>query len=466
MSDLPQSWVNAIGQDLFRLVRGVSYDKSAVRSEPGPGLVPVLRATNIEAERLNRTDLVYVPQRFVSAEQMLLQGDMVIASSSGSKSVVGKAAPASSTMTDASFGAFCAVARPRSESLADWLRYYFKTSAYRKFVEDVALGININNLRGRDLEQIDVPLAPTAEQRRIVAKLDALTARTARARADLDRVPAMVRRFKDAAVQSALSGALTARWRRSNSVIDGVPQRATIATPFEYTLSAPSGWAAMPLFDACEIQGGSQPPKSTFTYAPADGYIRFIQIRDYKSDDKMVFIPKALARRFCNETDVMIGRYGPPVFQILRGLSGAYNVALMKAVPRHGISNDFLFWLLKHPTLRRYVELDAKRTAGQDGVNKAHLEKFPVFIPPLEEQAEIVRQIELANGAIDRLAAEAAAARRLLDRLDQSILAKAFRGELVPQDPADEPASVLLDRIRAERGAAPAKPRRGRKAAA
>jgi type I restriction enzyme S subunit len=81
-------------------------------------------------------------------------------------------------------------------------------------------------------------------------------------------------------------------------------------------------------------------------------------------------------------------------------------------------------------------------------------------------QKDILGRIETTFAVFDRLVAEAAAARRLLDRLDQAILSKAFRGELVQQDPADEPASVLLDRIRAEREAAPAKSRRGRRAAA
>ena len=74
---------------------------------------------------------------------------------------------------------------------------------------------------------------------------------------------------------------------------------------------------------------------------------------------------------------------------------------------------------------------------------------------PLEEQKEIVRRIESAFQKIDRLAAEAKRALALTDKLDEAILAKAFRGDLVPQDPTDEPASTLLERIKAERAAQP-----------
>jgi type I restriction enzyme S subunit len=99
--------------------------------------------------------------------------------------------------------------------------------------------------------------------------------------------------------------------------------------------------------------------------------------------------------------------------------------------------------------------------ATRPRINLRQLKAFEFDLPPLDWQIEIVRRVERAYSEIDRLTAEAAAARRLLDRLDQAVLAKAFRGELVPQDPADEPASVLLDRIRAERAAAP-KVKRGR----
>ena len=127
----------------------------------------------------------------------------------------------------------------------------------------------------------------------------------------------------------------------------------------------------------------------------------------------------------------------------------------------------WLMWFLRSPQGRAAIESRATgnqlsmRNLGQEA-----LRAVEVPWPVADMREHLVRRIETAFAEIDRLVAEAAAARRLLDRLDEAILAKAFRGELVPQDPADEPASVLLERIRAERAAAPANARRGRRTAA
>ena len=129
------------------------------------------------------------------------------------------------------------------------------------------------------------------------------------------------------------------------------------------------------------------------------------------------------------------------------------------------VNAKLLTYMLQCPQVRKVVELRARSTSGVHNINSGELSSLKVYCPPLAEQHEIVRRIERAFAWIDRLAAEASSARALLDRLDQAVLAKAFRGELVPQDPNDEPASVLLERIRAERAAAP-KPRRGRRPAA
>lgn len=85
--------------------------------------------------------------------------------------------------------------------------------------------------------------------------------------------------------------------------------------------------------------------------------------------------------------------------------------------------------------------------------------------PPIAEQRVISRQVEQLFAFADQLEAKVATAQARIDRLTQSILAKAFRGELVPQDPNDEPASLLLERIQAQRATAP-KAKRGRKASA
>ncbi|WP_262507120.1 restriction endonuclease subunit S [Sphingobacterium sp. IITKGP-BTPF85] len=101
------------------------------------------------------------------------------------------------------------------------------------------------------------------------------------------------------------------------------------------------------------------------------------------------------AKKFCTKDDVMIGRYGPPVFQILRGLEGAYNVALMKAIPNESlITKDYLFNFLSSPSIQDYIIGLSQRSAGQSGVNKKALEDYPILVPPISVQNRIVDILE------------------------------------------------------------------------
>jgi type I restriction enzyme, S subunit len=101
-------------------------------------------------------------------------------------------------------------------------------------------------------------------------------------------------------------------------------------------------------------------------------------------------------------------------------------------------------------TARDELTAFAPATA-QKNINLETLSRIQLPMAPLDEQREIVDRIEKAFSWIDRLATETTNARKLIDHLDQAVMAKAFRGELVPQDPNDEPASVLLERIQAEK---------------
>lgn len=162
-------------------------------------------------------------------------------------------------------------------------------------------------------------------------------------------------------------------------------------------------WVVRPFGEVCEVIGGSQPPKSTFIYEPKDDYIRLVQVRDYRTNKFKTYIPLDRAKKFCSKTDIMIGRYGPPIFGIFQGIEGAYNVALMKAVPNEKILyKEFFYWFLKTDKLVRFVEKSSKRAAGQDGVRKDLLYKYLVPIPALEEQKQIVAILDKAFEAMDR----------------------------------------------------------------
>lgn len=156
--------------------------------------------------------------------------------------------------------------------------------------------------------------------------------------------------------------------------------------------------------DVCKFVGGSQPPKEVFIKEEKEGYIRLIQTRDYKTDSFKTYIPKELARRYCSQTDIMIGRYGPPIFQICRGLEGAYNVALLKAVPKKNILNEYLYYFLSQQSIFKYVDSLSKRTGGQTGVDLTSLNEYPIDLPSIHEQSQIAKvlsdldtKIELNN---------------------------------------------------------------------
>lgn len=152
--------------------------------------------------------------------------------------------------------------------------------------------------------------------------------------------------------------------------------------------------------DVCTFVGGSQPEKSKFIYESKEGYIRLIQTRDYKTDRFITYIPEEDAKKRCGKNDVMVGRYGPPIFQILRGLEGAYNVALMKAVPKENILNDYLYYLLKQKNLFLYIDALSSRTGGQTGVDIDSLYKYPVLLPEKEYQKKVV---DLLKGLDDKI---------------------------------------------------------------
>lgn len=195
-------------RELAQVIRGVTYKKADAREAPAPGYTPMLRTTNIQDAELNvYSDLVFVPDAVVSAEQHLRGGDIVVATSSGSKHLVGKAAPVRSAWRG-SFGAFCAVVRPLVHVCPMFLAYFLQSPAYKNHITTRALGVNINNLRRGDLEGLPVPFPPPEEQTRIVAEIEKQFSRLDEAVANLKRVKANLKRYRASVLKAAVEGRL------------------------------------------------------------------------------------------------------------------------------------------------------------------------------------------------------------------------------------------------------------------
>lgn len=161
-------------------------------------------------------------------------------------------------------------------------------------------------------------------------------------------------------------------------------------------------WEIKKLGEVCDFQGGSQPPKSQFIYESKEGYVRFLQIRDFASDKNITYIPESKKNRYCNEDDILLGRYGASVGKVLVNKAGAYNVAVMKTIPNETILfKRYLFFYLNSGDFQTRLLNTASRSA-QDGFSKDDIFDFPILIPPLPEQQRIVSILDEAFSVIER----------------------------------------------------------------
>lgn len=177
--------------EISNQIRGVTYAKSDAVDKPQDGFSPILRANNIGEYGLLLDDFVYVPDTKISPKQRLRPNDVLVAASSGSISVVGKTAQTRDGF-DGGFGAFCKVLRPGTKVDPIYFGHFFKTPSYRRIISSLAAGANINNLKNEHLDNLQIPLPPLADQKRIAAILDAADALRAKRRESLAQLDTLL----------------------------------------------------------------------------------------------------------------------------------------------------------------------------------------------------------------------------------------------------------------------------------
>ncbi len=332
-----------------------------------------------------------------------------------------------------------------------FLFYFLKSKPFLNYVSSVSHGMRMPRLGTKQAKAAPFVIAPKNEQARIADKLDQLLAQVETIKARVDAIPAILKRFRQSVLATAVSGKLTEEWRKSNNQKE---------------------WREVLLKDICNSisDGDHQAPPKKDSGIPffvisniSKGFLDFDGVGRWVSEE---YFDSLGTVRIPSENDILYtvtGSYGiPVVVDSKRRFCFQRHIGIIK--PNHEAVNfKYLNRVLQSSSCYQQASAVATGTA-QKTVPLKGLRNFKIPFPSLEEQNQIVQRVEQLFAFADQIEQRVTEAQVRIDKLTQSILAKAFRGELVPQDPNDEPASELLERIKAEREAAAALAKAAKKA--
>ncbi len=393
--------------DLAEQIRGVTFDNTDASPIQLPGYLPVLRAGNIGSDGLVFEDLVFVPATRISAKQLLRRHDVVVAASSGSLSVVGKAAPMLNDYTG-SFGAFCKVLRPGPSVHPGYFAHFFKTHDYRRRVSALAAGANINNLRNEHLDDMEIPLPEFWEQQRIAEVLDSAEALQAKRRASIAHLDTLTQSiFLD-----MFSGDCTYDFIDTTVADVADARRGAIRTgPFGSQLLhsefRSSGVAVLGIDNAVDNE---------FKW----GKPRYISMAKYRT----------LERYTVHPGDVLItimgtcGRCAIVPDDIPLAINTKHLCCI--SLDRNRCLPGFLqAYFLIHPIARKYL-LKTAKGAVMDGLNMGLIKEMPLRLPAAYLQQVFVDRA----AAVTKQRLKYRSSLAGLDALFASLQHRAFRGEL------------------------------------
>lgn len=313
---------------------------------------------------------------------------------------------------------------------------FFRYAINQKLDEliDVAHGgVGLRHVTKGTFEGTEIKVPPLAEQKRIADKLEAVLGRVDACRARLDRVPALLKRFRQSVLASATSGGLTAEWRMTNGVNDE--------------------WEKIKLTDLGELGRGKSKHRPRGDKRLYNGPYPFVQTGDVANSRGLITEHSQTYSEF-GLAQSKLWPKGTVCITIAANIADTAILAYPACFPDSVVGfvadpkvcfPQFIKWTID--VIKDDLEAFAPATA-QKNINLGVLYEIEISCPSLPEQQEIVRRAEDLFAFADRIEARLATAQKTVERLTPATLAKAFHGELVPQDPNDEPASVLLEQLR------------------
>ena len=333
-----------------------------------------------------------------------------------------------------------------------FLEAFIKSS--RRTLVETSRGTGLQHINQEVFWDLPFPLAPLTEQRRIVAKLETLLGKVDACQQRLTKIPVLLKRFRQSVLAAACSGRLTADWREENEA--EAEAGDSVEVPDEFP-SLPENWRWQLLESVCEkiVDCPHSTPKWTdsgrLCARTTNFKLGFLDLSEVRYVSDATFNER-IERLRPKSGDVLYSREGgilgiacmiPPKIELCLG----QRMMLFRA--KLDFSAALLMhWLNSRVIFRRVQELTGGSASPH--LNVRDIKAFPTPVPPLAEQQEIVRRVEGLFALADQIEARFQKARAQVAQLTPSLLARAFRGELVPQDPNDEPAAKSLERIRSK----------------
>ena len=483
---IPNNWIWTRLGAIINIFRGLSYTKN---DEVEDGFL-VLRGNNLTDNGLTFLENIYVNEKVAKKGVEVKKDDIVLVASTGSSKVIGRACVVEEDYEKTTIGAFLILCRPEEIIAKNWVHYIFRTLRYRLYISEQAKGTNIKNIKNEYLENFSFPLPPLNEQKRIVEKLDFLFDKTEKAKEIIEGIKIDIENRKISILDRAFKGILTLKWRNENKTSDvkellklindekikkweedclqaekegsKKPKKPIIRevedmiVPVdEQPYKLPNNWVWVRLGEVVEVN-----PNKIKMDIEEDKLIDFIPMKNVSESSSEIIEKnfekfKDLQKGYTQfiENDILFAKITPcmengktAIITDLKEKIGYGSTEFHILRSSRIINNKLLYNFLKQKRFREDAKYNMTGSVGFRRVPTEFMKNYPIPLPPLEEQQEIVRILDEVLENENRVK-ELVEVEEKIDILEKSILNKAFKGELGTQNNEDKPAIELLKEI-------------------
>lgn len=328
--------------------------------------------------------------------------------------------------------------------------YYHLKWRWKIENEKKQYGSATNYIKMGNFTDYCINLPPLHEQKIIAEKLDTLLAQVDSTKARLEQIPKILKRFRQAVLAAAVSGKLTENWRDNRSLSEWIQGKLGefVKKPTYGTSSKSNKEGLIPVLRMGNLQGGKLDWRDLVYTSDA------AEVEKYKLEYNDVLFNRTNSPELVGKTAIYKAEQ-PAIY--------AGYLIRVQCLP--ALYPDYLNYHLNSILGRQYCYSVKSDGVSQSNINAQKLIAYPIAVPPISEQHEIVRRVEQLFAYADTIEKQVNSALARVNNLTQSILAKAFRGELTAQWRAENPelisgensAAVLLEKIKAERAASTGK---------